>query len=247
MNARSLALESGQALEVLRVGGDLVVQGWDRPEVEARGDGVQIERVESGVRVSSRGDLEISVLRDARLEIRTVGGDARVQDLAGPVSFSVIGGDLELRNLAGPTSINGPVGGDTRFENVAQVSVAGGGIGLGGHISDRVERATERAQRSVERQQRRTEDRLRQAEKKVERVRARTGVDLGRWLWRRRGGTIGGDPSNEPVSADERMAILRMLQDKKITSAEADQLLAALEGEQGSPEQGGSTTEAAER
>jgi hypothetical protein len=34
----------------------------------------------------------------------------------------------------------------------------------------------------------------------------------------------------EPVSEEERMAILKMLQEKKITSEEADKLLAALEG-----------------
>ena len=39
-------------------------------------------------------------------------------------------------------------------------------------------------------------------------------------------------PKREPVSEEERMAILRMLAEKKITSEEADQLLSALEGEQ---------------
>ena len=36
--------------------------------------------------------------------------------------------------------------------------------------------------------------------------------------------------ANQPVSDEERMAILKMLQEKKITSEEADKLLAALEG-----------------
>jgi hypothetical protein len=35
---------------------------------------------------------------------------------------------------------------------------------------------------------------------------------------------------NQPISDEERMAILKMLQEKKITSEEADKLLAALEG-----------------
>lgn len=37
-------------------------------------------------------------------------------------------------------------------------------------------------------------------------------------------------PKREPVSEEERMTILRMLAEKKITSEEADQLLSALEG-----------------
>ena len=37
-------------------------------------------------------------------------------------------------------------------------------------------------------------------------------------------------PPSEPVSDEERMAILKMLQEKKITAEEAEQLLSALEG-----------------
>jgi hypothetical protein len=36
--------------------------------------------------------------------------------------------------------------------------------------------------------------------------------------------------TNPPVSDEERMTILKMLQEKKITSEEADKLLVALEG-----------------
>ena len=38
------------------------------------------------------------------------------------------------------------------------------------------------------------------------------------------------EEANQPVSDEERMTILKMLQEKKITSAEADKLLSALEG-----------------
>jgi hypothetical protein len=37
-------------------------------------------------------------------------------------------------------------------------------------------------------------------------------------------------PPAEPVSEEERMTILKMLQEKKITAAQADELLKALEG-----------------
>jgi hypothetical protein len=37
---------------------------------------------------------------------------------------------------------------------------------------------------------------------------------------------------NEPVSEDERLLILRMLEQKKISLAEADELLSALEGKE---------------
>jgi len=46
-------------------------------------------------------------------------------------------------------------------------------------------------------------------------------------------GPVGGQAAaaREPVSAEERLAILRMLQEKKITADEAEKLLATLEGE----------------
>jgi hypothetical protein len=37
-------------------------------------------------------------------------------------------------------------------------------------------------------------------------------------------------PKSEPVAEEERMAILKMLQEKKITAEQAEQLLQALEG-----------------
>ena len=39
--------------------------------------------------------------------------------------------------------------------------------------------------------------------------------------------------TDEPVSEEERLMILRMLEEKKITLEEADQLLSALEGQEG--------------
>ena len=54
-------------------------------------------------------------------------------------------------------------------------------------------------------------------------------VEVGRWMWNFPSGTLL-DPV-EPVSDEERMTILRLLGEKKITAEEAAKLLAALEGE----------------
>jgi hypothetical protein len=58
-------------------------------------------------------------------------------------------------------------------------------------------------------------------------------VNVGRWNWE-----IGPTgvikppaPTVEPVAEEERMAILKMLQEKKISAAQADDLLKALEGD----------------
>jgi hypothetical protein len=85
--------------------------------------------------------------------------------------------------------------------------------GFGERISRQVEAATRRAGK--------------QAERATRRINAR--VNMGRWNWdfTPRGGAT---PTGDPVSDEERMAILKMLQEKKITAEEAEKLLSALEG-----------------
>jgi hypothetical protein len=92
--------------------------------------------------------------------------------------------------------------------------------GFGERISRQVEQATRRATKQAEEAARRTG---RRGEPKV-------NVNMGRWNW---------DPSPKGVpmqpkpqaSDEERMVILKMLQEKKITAEDAEKLLAALEGE----------------
>jgi hypothetical protein len=59
---------------------------------------------------------------------------------------------------------------------------------------------------------------------------AKLNVGVGRWNWDvfPKGGPI---PPKPQASEEERLAILKMLQEKKITADEADKLLSALEGE----------------
>jgi hypothetical protein len=62
-------------------------------------------------------------------------------------------------------------------------------------------------------------------------VRARRGqvnMNIGRWQWDL--SPRGPVEAGEPVSEAERLQILKMLQEKKITLEEAEKLLAALEG-----------------
>jgi hypothetical protein len=90
----------------------------------------------------------------------------------------------------------------------------------------RAESAGHRASIKVEASMRRAEAKARAAE-----VRARRGqanIHIGRWNWD--GTPLGPDQAAAPVSDDERLAVLKMLQEKKITVEEAEKLLAALEG-----------------
>ncbi len=111
-------------------------------------------------------------------------------------------------------------------------------------INQRVQAAMERAQSHIEAATRRAESSGNRASIKIEaamrraeakaraaEVRARRGqanVNMGRWNWDVT--PHGPVQSNPPVSDDERLTVLKMLQEKKITVEEAEKLLAALEG-----------------
>jgi hypothetical protein len=100
--------------------------------------------------------------------------------------------------------------------------------GFGDRISRRVEEAARRATKRAEEAARRAE---RHAERHARRGRGR--IVVGGWDW-----DIPGvpkpptppSPPGEPVSEEERMAILKMLAEKKITAQQAEELLNALEG-----------------
>jgi len=105
-------------------------------------------------------------------------------------------------------------------------------------INRRVQASMERAQVHIEAASRRTEAKIQAAMRRAEmkaraaEVRGRRGakfdVNVGRWSWDL--SPKGPVEASEAVSDDERLIILRMLQEKKISLAEAEKLLAALEG-----------------
>jgi hypothetical protein len=136
----------------------------------------------------------------------------------------------------GSATIKLSAGGDIRVSNRSDAgesaedfgNFAGVGMdwsGFGERISRRVEQATARAQRKVEEAARRIERKTRHAGH----GRGRVGLEIGRWNWDL---PLKGTPMQpkSQASEEERMAILKMLQEKKITAEEAEKLLAALEG-----------------
>lgn len=139
----------------------------------------------------------------------------------------------------GSAKINLTAGGDVRVTNRADAGESADEFGnfaglnfdwsgFGDRISRRVEEATSKATRRAEEAMRRAE---RHAERHVRR--GKSGVVLGRWNWDFKGGPkppTPPEPPAEPVTEDERMAILKMLAEKKITAQQAEELLSALEG-----------------
>ena len=134
----------------------------------------------------------------------------------------------------GSAKISLSAGGDVRVSNRADAgefaeefgNFAGLNVdwsGFGERISRQVERATKRAEEAARRAERHAGRHARKW---------KANVNVGRWNWDigPNGVVTPPKPPSEPVSEDERMAILKMLQEKKISAAQAEELLKALEG-----------------
>ena len=132
---------------------------------------------------------------------------------------------------------------------LANLNVTLGSAGLTGEQIDRIqqrareasERASARAQEKLSQAQERLERKLAQAQRHAERqaryaeARARASaerVERRARMWHGPWGEHPGHPTSpaEPVGDEERLIILRMLQEKKISLEQAESLLAALEG-----------------
>jgi hypothetical protein len=100
----------------------------------------------------------------------------------------------------------------------------------GNYGRDLGERISRRAQDVAERAARKAEAAGRRAERHLDRKLRHAGGKNRNWNWTFTQ-EVGG-VKKEPVSDEERMTILRMLAEKKITSEEAEKLLSALEGGQ---------------
>ena len=80
-----------------------------------------------------------------------------------------------------------------------------------------------------ERMSQKAQEAARRAERNVRRSMGRRNARM-KWTWDM--DNMPKSPKREPVSEEERMTILRMLAEKKITSEQAEELLSALEGGQ---------------
>jgi DNA-binding transcriptional MerR regulator len=122
-------------------------------------------------------------------------------------------------------------------------------LGAAGLSPEQIERIQRRAREASERAARRAEEKMRQAQERLERrlaatqqrmqQKARAAEAHARHREQRPGfgwqvaPVEPPSPVQEPVSDEERLTVLRLLEQKKITLEEAEALLAALEGKEG--------------
>jgi hypothetical protein len=245
MTTQTLSLGSKPEIEITNVGGDLSVEGWERADLEARSDDSPcIEQDGDEVSLSCEGDLNVSLPRGASLIISYVGGDLKAENLDGNVELSFVSGDVILQNITGEVSLAGVIGGETQTENVRKIRMGVQSGKVGADISAKVQRKVDEAMRRADRKIREAEQKLRKAhsahlESRMQNIEQLKMHHAGQSIPPRDSSsrpfnfglnTSEAEEATQPVSDEERMTILKMLQEKKITSEEADKLLTALEG-----------------
>jgi hypothetical protein len=96
------------------------------------------------------------------------------------------------------------------------------------HAAEKARQQAERATRKAEEQMHRTQDQARRAERRAQFM-GRRFTPEATWRPDR---PFTPPPPSDPVSDEERLTILRMLEQKKITVEQAEKLLAALSGKE---------------
>jgi SHOCT-like protein len=220
--ADDLALRGARGNIKVNVGEDVVV--YLEPKVD-------------GIYSITAGEDILLVLKPNANVTLTMNGDEIDVDWPGVESQR----DVTQRVLVlgdGSAKITLRAGGDIRVTNDANAgnsaeefgNFAGMNFdwsGFGERISRQVEQATARAAKRAEEAARRVE---RHAERQSRRWRGAANAGPWNWDFGPKGVPTPPTSPSEPVAEEERMAILKMLSDKKITAEQAEQLLNALEG-----------------
>jgi hypothetical protein len=240
----NVAFAPGRAYH-LRAGADVICRlapaASVRLSVAAGGDlSVDV----AGAETEGHGRERVVVVRGGEAEARLeAGGDVAVTGLAaGPDAMGDFGErfgeDFSVMAEEFAVHIDSQIESQMAdFEKQLNERLAGLGasFGPGGaraeEIAARVRRAAEKVERKQETAQRKLDEARRKAEREAVRARQRAERGRGRggpWL-RFDQPSPARPPASDPVTDEERMTILRMVEQGKISVADAEKLLAALE------------------
>jgi hypothetical protein len=106
MAKKTIETNAEPRVHVQRVGSDLQVKGWDRPEVLVKSssdNNLTLEEQDAVITVSSPSDCFLYVPHNASIEVSSTGTNARFRSVFGGITISKIGSDLFVRDI-GPLS-----------------------------------------------------------------------------------------------------------------------------------------------
>ncbi|MEE8391733.1 MAG: hypothetical protein V3S14_13195 [Anaerolineae bacterium] len=214
---------------------------------------------EQTYRVNAIGNLTVYVPADASLRLTfQTGGEVRsslphltLEEMDGKLQGVLGAGEASLEAEVGGRVSLRPVGPEEGLEEGSPFDFAADMEGLGAQIEARITEAmaemelrldeslgridSDQIRFQVDRAKERAFRKTEQAAKKARRVaereaeRARLRAEQAERRWRRASGRKP-RPKREPATDEERMRVLRMVEEGKITPEQAAELLAAIEG-----------------
>jgi hypothetical protein len=138
------------AIISIRAHADLVLQGWDKPEIRALSDSrrsVSVQNTGNNFSITCADDCDLTVPASAKVVVERIGGDSHVRDFKEALVIQKVGGDLVVQgtgsleilsvggdccvcHLSGPLSIQ-RIGGDLTgadIQGFLSVSNVGGDV-----------------------------------------------------------------------------------------------------------------------
>lgn len=87
------------SISITECQGDLVIRSWLETAVNLKGDDFQAEELETGLSISSSGDLKLMLPEAAAIAVENVGGDLVIKNVSGDLSLGQIQGDVVLAGI----------------------------------------------------------------------------------------------------------------------------------------------------
>jgi hypothetical protein len=99
---RTINTSQSPDVQIEQIGGNLLIKGWDNPQVAIYADPetLHLQEQDDHISLGCDGDCEIRLPVGATLQIGTVGGNASLKLLEEPLSIDTVHGNLALRNVA---------------------------------------------------------------------------------------------------------------------------------------------------
>ena len=139
MSQDKIFTDKAPHINITECQGDLVIRSWSENAVTCKGAGYELNQEETGISVSSPGDLKLMVPESSELTISQVSGDLVVKYVNGRISIheahrdvvlvgtadlkiGTIHNDLSAKNIDGSISTE-TIHGDSVFRNVQELNL----------------------------------------------------------------------------------------------------------------------------
>lgn len=243
-----LLIEQSSQTLVGNVGGDLEVDTVSGKFESKVGGDVEIKLADPNLapmRITAGGDIQLVVPTEANAQlVLAAGGDISIQTHDNQAEFEQVARNIILGE--GGAIIDMKAGGDIEISDKEIIHFGFGKVfnnfdnnwkRFSADIEKRISQSMAQSMRSVDMASRRVEEATQRAQGRIDEAMQRVQQ---KGIYTDRGSKFSGFPFEKPaeppvmekrgVSENERMLILKMLAEKKITVEEAEKLLKALEG-----------------